>query len=171
METVTLTAGCKKAAHGFSLVMVGWLIGMMLVAILSSKSEAAGGIMIGTENGGRVVIDLNNPIDRKVFREQFAADPKVSGCFRRADWGVKLMTERDAGTTKKEHLQQVEVMYEKTKLESEGAIAWHVYIDFGRTVRDIHRSAGSSAKGQYRYTNADEVWVREFKWCAVDRSG
>ena len=143
---------------------------MIATIVWSNVLAATTTIVIGTERGGRVVIDLINSDERAKFRENFAADPKVSGCFRRADWGVKIMTERDAGTTSEEHLQQVDVMYEKTKLEPEGAIPWYVYVDFGRTVRDIHRSAGASAKGQYRYTDADEVWVREFRWCAIDHS-
>ncbi len=150
-------------------VTIGFVVSTAIFStILAVKeSHAAGGIIVRTDTGGRVVVDLNNPIDREVFRKEFAEDPKVSGCFKRADWGVKLMNERDAGTTSGEHLQKVEAQYEKTKLAPEGAVPWHVYIDFGRTVRDIHRSAGSSAKGEYRYTDADEVWVREFRWCAV----
>jgi hypothetical protein len=158
----------KEFARGFLMIALGWFVATIITTNLQA---AAPPLVIGTTDGGRLVIDLNNPSERKVFREQFASDPKVSGCFRRADWGVKLMTERDAGTTREEHLQQVDAMYEKTKLEPEGAIKWYVYIDFGRTVRDIHRSAGSSAKGKYRYTDADEVWVREFRWCAIDHSG
>jgi len=111
---------------------------------------------------------LDDPDERKAFREQFANDPIVSACFRRADWAVKLIAERDEGVTKEEHLRKVKEQYEKTKLQPEGVIAWHIYIDFGRTVRDIHRSAGSSAEGQYYYTDADEIWVREFRWCAID---
>ncbi len=161
----------NKAHAGIVFVSGLVVIALVFSTILTMKAHAAvTTIVIGTATGGRVEIDLIDPNERAKFRERFAADPKVAGCFRRADWGIKLMTERDAGTTKKEHLQQVDAMYEKTKLEPEGAIARHIYIDFGRTVRDIHRSAGYSAKGKYRYTNADEVWVREFRWCAIDHS-
>ena len=158
----------KLNENGFA-VIVSILALTLAVSLSATKTYAANSIIIGTTNGGTMVVDLENAAERDAFRKDFADDPMVSGCFRRADFAVDLMVERDNGATLEEHLQKVEDQYEQTKLASEGAIPWHLYIDFGRTVRDVHRGAGSNSEGKYRYTDPSEVWVREFRWCAVDR--
>lgn len=152
------------AVTNSQLIAIGILFVLLLV---TNVALAVNPIYISTTNGGTLVIDLDNEVERRVFREEFAEDPAVAKCFERADWGVHIMQERDAGTTQVEHLELLEALYEKTKLEPEGVIPWHAYIDYERTVRDVHRSAGSSGKGQYFYTDPNDVWSREFKWCSV----
>ena len=151
----------KEFARGFLMIALGWFI----ATIITTNLQAASPIVVNTSNGGQLLIDLDNPIDRKVFREQFANDPRVAACFERADFAIELMTERDAGVTQNEHLQLVREEYEKLK-----NVPWYVFVDIGRLVRDVHRSAGSNTEG-FRYSDANELWVREFKWCAVDPSG
>jgi hypothetical protein len=147
----------KEFARGFFMVAVGWFI----ATLITTNLQAASPIIVNTTNGGQLLIDLDNPIDRKVFREQFANDPRVAACFERADFAIELMTERDAGVTQAAHLELVRKEYEKLDM-----VPWYVFVDVGRLVRDVHRSAGSNTEG-FRYTDSDELWVREFKWCAV----
>jgi len=116
---------------------------------------------------GHISFDLNNPGHVKDLRDSFSDDPMVSSCFVKADNAIAFMKERDAGVTLEEHLAKLEARYEATKDEPEGAVPWHVYLDVGRMVRDIHRSAGANAKGEFRFSDPRELWNREFKWCAI----
>ena len=139
-------------------------------ASLLSPSVEATPIKLKWQNATGVhdgTFDLSDPEDRKSFRETFTKNPQVLDCIARADYAVELMSERDAGTTEKYHLDTMEVNYERTKTEPEGVVAWHVYVDFQRMVRDIHRRAGRNAQLGYRHTNANVVWDREFQWCAT----
>ena len=141
---------------------MGWFI----ATLITTNLQAASPIVVNTTNGGQLLIDLDNPMERGVFRKEFSHDPQMASCFERADFAIELMTERDAGVTQDEHLQLVREEYEK--LEN---VPWYVFVDIGRLVRDVHRSAGSNTEG-FRYTDSSELWVREFKWCAVsDPSG
>ena len=108
--------------------------------------------------------DLSDPEQRANFRETFQNTPMVRDCTARADYAVELMAERDGGTKEKYHLEVMEASYDRTKNEPDGVVPWHIYVDFQRMVRDLHRRSGN----QFFYTNLDKYWEREFRWCFID---
>ncbi len=108
--------------------------------------------------------EIGNPEGRANFLEVFKNNPKVRDCAARADYAVELMAKRDDGTKEKYHLEVMEASYDRTKNEPEGVVPWHIYVDFQRMVRDLHRRSGN----QFFYTNLDKYWEREFRWCFID---
>jgi hypothetical protein len=108
--------------------------------------------------------DLSDPEQRANFRETFKNTPKIRDCAARADYAVELMAERDDGTKEKYHLEVIAASYERTKNEPKGAVPWHIYVDFQRMVRDLHRHAG----GEWLFDDADKHWDREFRWCYIN---
>lgn len=162
-EEIEIEIEGKRGARGLILMLLGMCI--LSGVIMAFSAEATSEITIVTTDGGSMVFNLENPVDRGVLRTKFARDPRMVHCLERADWAVDLMEERDAGRTQDYHLQRVREEYEKTE-----NIPRFIFVDYGRTVRDVHRSAGSNTEG-FRYTDPNELWIREFKWCAIYRSG
>ncbi len=108
--------------------------------------------------------DLSDPEQRANFRETFQNTPMVRDCTARADYAVELMAERDGGTKEKYHLEVMEASYDRTKNDPDGVVPWHIYVDFQRMVRDLHRTSG----GKFFFTDPDSYWEREFRWCFID---
>lgn len=143
------------------------LLGLMLIFVPSREAHPGPlGIAI-QKDGKREIFDLKDPVKRAEFREIFSDIPNLQACFDKADYAVTFMTGRDEGITEEEHLAEVRANYEKTKTEPQGAVKYHVYVDFQRMVHDIHRRSGRSSQLGYRYTDANVVWDREFRWCAL----
>ena len=154
---------------GAALSLMLWMgsIGYGIGEANAQSEKDAEIIWYNTAQGYSMQINLNNPEELAKFRAGYQDDPMVSSCFVKADNAVKFMEERDAGVTLQEHLDKVEARYEATKNDPQGVVPWHVYIDVGRMVRDIHRPAGANSPGEFRYTDPREIWNREFKWCAL----
>jgi hypothetical protein len=114
-----------------------------------------------------IQVDLNDDAQREGFITRFGKLAGLAVCFNKADYTTAYMEERDAGVLLATHIGEVRAQYEQTKLDPQGAVPWHVYIDFERLVRDVHRLNGRNAKSKYRYTDPKELWNREFKWCAI----
>jgi hypothetical protein len=151
-----------KMRIGQIITAVLWLY----VASIAWSNVHAGNIKFNT-TAGIMEFNLVDPIERAKFLEYQQADPMISSCIGKANYAVTIMEERDAGVTREEQLEKVRARYEKTKLEPQGSVPWHVYMDFERMVRDIYRDAGASAKSQYRNTDPNILWDHEFQWCAI----
>jgi len=149
---------------GQIILATAWL---MVASTVWTNIHAANTITLNAANGSKT-IDMDDPEERAKFLAVYGRAKGVPVCKDKADYIVKLMKERDAGITKEEHLQHVRDNYEKTKLDPQGAVPWHVYIDFGRMVRDVHRSSGRDAS-RYNRTDADELWGHEFTGCISAR--
>jgi hypothetical protein len=147
------------------------LVVLALLLILGPSREAHPGPILIERNAEKEKFDLTDPVKRAEFRKIFVDHEELQVCFSKADYAITFFKERDAGTTEAEHLAEVRANYELTKLEPKGVVSWHVYVDFQRMVRDIHRRAGRNSQLGYRYTDADVVWDREFQWCAIKRNG
>lgn len=147
------------------------IVGLVFLAILlifgpSRKAHSETAISI-EQDGVKKTFDLKDPVKRTEFREIFSDHKQLQVCFQKADYAVTFFEERNAGTTEAEHLAEVRDNYERTKTEPQGAVRWHVNVDFQRMVRDIHRRTGRTSQLGYRYTDANVVWDREFRWCAL----
>jgi hypothetical protein len=138
----------------------------LVILLIPVEESRAGSVKFNTSAGVKI-FNLVDPTERAEFLAYSQADPMISSCIGKANYAVTIMEERDAGVTREEQLEKVRARYEKTKLEPQGSVPWHVYMDFERMVRDIYRDAGASAKGQYRNTDANILWDHEFQWCAV----
>lgn len=159
-------SGDKEATRFMVLVVVLLVTCVISIAFIASKAQAAE-IEITVEGGENRSFDLVDPVARGEFIELLSNNRAIKSCINKADYAVQFMKERDEGVTKEGHLQNVRDQYEQTKLEPQGAVPWHVYIDFERLVRDVHRSAGANAKGEYRNTDPNILWDHEFRGCAV----
>ena len=147
------------------------IIGLVFLAMLlifGPSREAHPGPIFIEHDGKKKTFDLRDPVKRAEFREIFSDHKQLMVCFEKADYVVTMFEERNAGTTEAEHLAEVRATYERTKNEPQGAVSWHVYVDFQRMVRDLHRRTGRNSQLGYRYTDSNVVWDREFKWCAVN---
>ena len=149
------------------IVGIAGLVFLALLLIFGPSREAHPAPVVIDQGKGKESFDLQDPAERAEFRELFPDHKKLQVCFSKADYAVTFFEERDAGTTEAEHLAIVRANYERTKTEPQGVVPWHVYVDFQRMVRDIHRRAGRNAQLGYRHTNANVVWDREFQWCAT----
>jgi hypothetical protein len=151
-------------------IITGILLLLVLVgASLFSPSAASTPIFIKWKNSEGIhegSFDLSDPIKRAEFRNTFKTDSQITACADLADYAVKLMKERDDGTSEGFHLEEVRLSYENTKNDPKGVIEWHVYVDFKRMVRDLHRNSG----GQFFFTDPDSYWEREFRWCFISAS-
>lgn len=146
------------------------IIGLVFLAILlifGPSREAHSSPIIIDRGEGKEEFDLQDPVRRAEFRELFPNHKRLQVCFQKADYVVTMLEERNAGTTEAEHLAAVRANYEHTKSEPQGAVQWHVYVDFQRMVRDLHRRTGRYSQLGYRYTDANVLWDREFRWCAL----
>jgi len=143
------------------------LVFLALLMIFGPSREAHSSPILIDRGEGKEEFDLTDPAKRAEFRELFPNHKALQACFSKADYAVTFFEGRDAGITEAEHLAIVRVNYERTKTESQGVIPWHVYVDFQRMVHDIHRRAGRNSQLGYRYTDANVVWDREFRWCAL----
>ena len=143
------------------------LVFLALLLILGPSREANPAPVVIGRDAAKEIFDLKDPAKRADFRKIFADHPELQICFSKADYAITFFEERNAGTTEAEHLVAVRENYERTKTEPQGAVPWHVYVDFQRMVHDIHRRAGRNSQLGYRYTDANVVWDREFQWCAI----
>lgn len=145
------------------------LIGLALLAaglFIFTKEAHAAEVEITVTGGENRAFNLVDPVQRGEFIELLSDNRAIKSCINKADYAVQFMKERDEGITKEGHLKNVRDQYEQTKLEPQGAVPWHVYIDFERLVRDVHRSAGSNAESGYRNTDPNILWDHEFRGCA-----
>lgn len=104
--------------------------------------------------------DLMERDQRIEFRALYGN--QIGHCFQRADFAAELTDKRDAGETERQHLDLMRANYEASKKDGGTPIAHHVYVDFQRMVRDIHRTDGSG----YTWKDRWAVWEREVWWCA-----
>jgi hypothetical protein len=145
-------------------------IGLVLLALLlifGPSREAHPAPVVIDRGAEKESFDLQDPAKRIEFREIFSDHKELQVCFSKADYAVTFFEERNAGTTEAEHLVVVRDNYERTKTEPGGAVPWHVYVDFQRMVRAVHRRTGRNLQLGYRYADANVVWNLEFQWCAV----
>lgn len=105
--------------------------------------------------------DLTQEDQQVQFREHYKNELRARACIARADYAVMLMHERNTGTTEEEHLEVVRQNYERTRTEPEGVVRYHIYVDFQRMVRDIHRRHGR----RFSFTDANLLWEQEVWWC------
>lgn len=144
------------------------LLVVLVVASLVSPSTEATPIHLkwGTPQGEEKEGDfeLGDLEDRAKFLKTFKNNPRVKECAGIADYAVELMKERDDGTSEGFHLEVMRVNYENTQDDPEGVVPWHVYVDFQRLVRDLHRNSGN----QFFFTDPVKHWEREFRWCFIN---
>lgn len=138
------------------------VLGLLFLLLLIFGRDAEGREVTIRGAKGTQTWDLTQMDQRVEFRALYGNDPKAGPCIARADYAVELMKRRDAGETEEDHLAEVRANYERTKSEPEGAVAYHVYVDFQRMVRDLHRRSGSD---EWRYPTEGEVFEREVWWC------
>ena len=138
-----------------------FLVIILLLIIFARPAESREVTVRGTE-GTQTWNLAESWEDRAEFRALYG--PQIGHCLERADYAVTLFKERESGTSEAAHLAEVKANYERTKGEPQGAVGYHVYVDFQRMVRDIHRRDS----GGYVWTNEHVVWEREVWWCAFD---
>lgn len=139
--------------------IIGGLILLITLSILASVAKGRS-VTIGSD-GNTQTWDLSERDQRVEFRALYGNDKRGGQCITLADYAVTLMKQRDEGTTESAHLAEVRANYEATKTDPRGAVAHHIYVDFQRMVRDIHRRSGSG----YAWTDSGMVWEREVWWC------
>lgn len=152
---------CEDIITGILLLLV--LIGASLV----SPPVPATPIYLKWKNSEGVQeenFELGNPEGRAKFLKTFKTNPRIRECSSIADYAVELMGERDEGTSEGFHLEVMRVNYENTQDDPEGLVPWHVYVDFQRMVRDLHRNSN----GQFFFTDPNKHWEREFRWCFIN---
>lgn len=142
---------------------------VLLLLLFGIVNQAQGGpiFMRWTDASGdqRRTFDLTNPDVREEFRAIFGHIPRVKNCLQRADYATQLFHRRNRGETEEAHLAEVRGLYEKTKGQPEGAVAWYVYVDFQRMVRDLHRRNSERAGGGYVISKPLIAWDHEFRFC------
>ncbi len=139
------------------------IVGAVLLAILGFivlGRDAMGAPKTIRGPEGSQTWDLMEWDQRVEFRALYAQ--QLAHCFERGDFAVDLMKERDGGSTEESHLELMRSNYETSKTDGGKPVAHHVYVDFQRMVRDLHRSH----RGQYQFTDPKRVWEREVWWCA-----
>ncbi len=135
------------------------LLGLLLFIVFFAREvDGRERTIRGAE--GEQTWDLMDMEQRVEFRALYGN--QIGHCFKRGDFAKDLTEERDAGKTEKEHLDLMRSNYEASKTDGGKPIAHHVYVDFQRMVRDIHRTDGSG----YVWKDGDIVWEREVWWCA-----
>lgn len=142
-------------------LIVGALLLALLVFIAWGREAHGREVTIRDGDGNEQSWDLTQMAQRAEFRALYGKTAGV--CLSRADYAAKLMDERDGGKSESAHLAEVKAHYEKTRHDPEGAVAHHIYVDFQRMVRDIHRVDSSG----YVWKDRWGVWEREVWWCIL----
>ena len=155
-------------------LLIGAALLLVLVVIVCFAPRTAGAkpTQYRAPDGSAVTLDIAQEDDRDTFLEIFAEDEKAQACGLRADYAMELVYRRDRGESEEMHLAEVKDNYERTRDEPEGAVAYHVYVDFQRMVRDIHRLAStrdSSSLQLFKWDDGNVFWEREWKWCYTYR--
>ena len=144
--------------------VIGALLVLLLLFIIGGRDALGREVQIRGAGGAVQTWDLTKMGQRVEFRALYGA--QIPACIERGDYAVRMMKERDSGTPESAHLAEVKANYEATKAQPEGAVGWHVYVDFQRMVRDLHRTDGSG----YVWKTEGVVWEREVWWCVFPGS-
>jgi len=135
---------------------------LMVLLMLVATNSGAAPITFHLKEGNvlkKQSFDLSNPKIRAKFLEHFKDDKRISVCNLKAKLAVTTMEDRDEGISLEEQLDFLREKYEREKPKH------HIYVDVVRMVNDVYRRNSSRADGEFQFTDANELWKRQFLFC------